>query len=203
MFPAVALIVSGGHTALILMKNLADYKKIGETRDDAVGEAFDKVARLLNLPYPGGPEIEKLAKRGNAASINFPRPMIGQKNYDFSFSGLKTAVLYYLRDAGKASKADVAASFQAAAFDVLAAKTLLAAKEFRAKSIMVGGGVASSQTLKKYFRARIKKENPELNLLIPPKKFCLDNAVMIGASAYINYLRKKNYRLKAQANLPI
>ena len=203
LFPAVALIVSGGHTALILMKNLADYKKIGETRDDAVGEAFDKVARLLNLPYPGGPEIEKLAKRGNAASINFPRPMIGQKNYDFSFSGLKTAVLYYLRDAGKASKADVAASFQAAAFDVLAAKTLLAAKEFRAKSIMVGGGVASSQTLKKYFRARIKKENPELNLLIPPKKFCLDNAVMIGASAYINYLRKKNYRLKAQANLPI
>ena len=203
LFPAVALIVSGGHTVLLLMKNLADYKKIGETRDDAVGEAFDKVARLLNLPYPGGPEIEKLAKRGNAASINFPRPMIGQKNYDFSFSGLKTAVLYYLRDAGKASKADVAASFQAAAFDVLAAKTLLAAKEFRAKSIMVGGGVASSQTLKKYFRARIKKENPELNLLIPPKKFCLDNAVMIGASAYINYLRKKNYRLKAQANLPI
>ncbi len=206
LFPAVALIVSGGHTVLLLMKNLADYKKIGETRDDAVGEAFDKVARLLNLPYPGGPEIEKLALRqaqGKQNIINFPRPMIGQKNYDFSFSGLKTAVLYYLRDAGKASKADVAASFQAAAFDVLIVKALRAAREFGARSIIVGGGVASSQTLKKYFRARIKKENPKLNLLIPPKKFCLDNAVMIGASAYINYLRKKNYRLKAQANLPI
>ncbi|MBI5079189.1 tRNA (adenosine(37)-N6)-threonylcarbamoyltransferase complex transferase subunit TsaD [Candidatus Wolfebacteria bacterium] len=256
LFPAIALIVSGGHTVLLLMKNLADYKKLGETRDDAVGEAFDKVARLLDLPYPGGPEIEKLAKKGNPEAINFPRPMMNQKNYDFSFSGLKTAVLYYLknqteaknfsavsiagerlkirervenlpgdperrRQGGKFSSgasldfdarrptseerflADIAASFQQAAFDVLIVKALRAAREFGAKSIIVGGGVASSRTLKKYFRARIKKENPKLNLLIPPKKFCLDNAAMIGVSAYMNYLKKKNYRLKARANLPI
>lgn len=206
LFPAVVLLASGGHTLLLLMKNLSDYKKLGETRDDAVGEAFDKVARLLGLPYPGGPEIEKLAKKGSPEAIDFPRPMIGQKNYDFSFSGLKTAVLYYLKNQVKIknlSVADTAASFQAAAFDVLVFKTLRAARGFGAKSIIVGGGVASSQTLKKCFQARIKKENLKLNLLIPPKRFCLDNAVMIGASAYINYRGKKKYRLKAQSNLPI
>ena len=96
MFPAVALIVSGGHTMLLLMKDLVHWRKLGETRDDAVGEAFDKVAKILGLPYPGGPELEKLAKKGNPTAINFPRPMLNQKNYDFSFSGLKTAVLYYL-----------------------------------------------------------------------------------------------------------
>ena len=132
IFPSIPLIVSGGHTILLLMKDLTHYKKLGETRDDAVGEAFDKVARLLNLSYPGGPEIEKLAKKGNHEEINFPRPMINQKNYDFSFSGLKTAVLYYLKNSENLSvkKEDVAASFQRAAFDVLISKTLRAVKNF-------------------------------------------------------------------------
>jgi N6-L-threonylcarbamoyladenine synthase len=157
IFPAIALIVSGGHTILLLMKDLKKWKKLGETRDDAAGEAFDKVARLLDLPYPGGPEIEKIAKKGNPAAINFPRPMMHQKNYDFSFSGLKTAVFYHLRNEtyentkiyestknknqfrnfvpfrNSVSQADIAASFQEAAIDVLVLKTLRAAKEFSAK----------------------------------------------------------------------
>jgi len=132
LYPAISLIVSGGHTILLLMKDLVRYKKLGETRDDAVGESFDKVARLLGLPYPGGPEIEKLAKYGRQTAIDFPRPMINQKNYDFSFSGLKTSVLYYLRDQQLKTKnyklkANVAASFQSAAFDVLINKTSKAA----------------------------------------------------------------------------
>ncbi len=207
IFPAVALIVSGGHTILLLMKDSTHYKKLGETRDDAVGEAFDKVARLLGLPYPGGPEIEKLAKKGNPEAINFPRPMMNQKNYDFSFSGLKTAVLYYLRDQqlkAKSSKlkADVAASFQAAAFDVLISKTLRAAGEFNAKSIMISGGVAANKTLKKEFQKAInlqfsKSQIPQLLIT----KFPTDNAAMIAVAGYINYLRKKNRKLVASGNL--
>jgi len=218
IFPAVALIISGGHTILILMKDLTHYKKLGETRDDAVGEAFDKVARLLDLPYPGGPEIEKLAlslSKGEKL-IPFPRPMIHQKNYDFSFSGLKTAILYYLRDQQLKAKslklkADVAASFQAAAFDVLISKTLRAAKEFNAKSIMISGGVAANKTLKKEFQKAITNlrpttNNQRLELLIT--EFPTDNAAMIAVAGYINYSRNlpagkagKNRRLIANGNL--
>ncbi len=250
IFPAIHLLVSGGHTILLLMKDLTHYKKLGETRDDAVGEAFDKVARLLNLPYPGGPEIEKLAKEGNPKAINFPRPMIDQKNYDFSFSGLKTAVLYYLLNnksnigakiffrsaalrasghgserseeservapvselAGRANGSekknlcDVAASFQQAAFDVLISKTLRAAKEFNAKSIMISGGVAANKTLKKEFQKAITNlqpttNNQRLELLIT--QFPTDNAAMIAVAGYINYLRKKNRRLIANGNLSL
>ena len=164
-FPAIALIISGGHTILLLMKDLTHWKKLGETRDDAVGEAFDKVARMLKLPYPGGPEIEKLAKLGNS-EIEFPKPMLNQKNYDFSFSGLKTSVLYYLKQFNNKTieqlKPDIAASFQQAAFDVLISKNIRAAKEFSAKggsafggkvkSILISGGVAvnnSPQTIQK------------------------------------------------------
>ena len=217
-FPAISLLVSGGHTILLLMKDLVHYKKLGETRDDAVGECFDKVGRLLGLAYPGGPEIEKLAKFGNSNAINFPRPMINQKNYDFSFSGLKTAVLYYLRDQklkthNSKFRANVAASFQAAAFDVLIYKTLRAAKEFKTRSILVSGGVASNNSLRNYLKLRIKNLELRINLLIPPKKFCLDNAVMIAVSGYVNYLRSKprklnsvelrgkKHRLIAQGNL--
>src|SRR3989344_232336 len=171
VFPAIALIISGGHTILLLMKNLTHYKKLGETRDDAVGEAFDKVARLLKLSYPGGPEIEKLAKMGNPSAINFPRPMLNQKNYDFSFSGLKTAVLYYLRDELAPMLPDIAASFQQAAFEVLIAKTLRATKEFNAKSIMISGGVAANKTLRKEFKKSITDK--QLKLLIT--KFPTDN----------------------------
>ena len=195
-FPAVALIISGGHTILLLMRDLTHYKKLGETRDDAVGECFDKVARLLGLPYPGGPEIEKLAKHGDPSAINFPRPMINQKNYDFSFSGLKTALFYYLRDNKNVKIKDVAASFQTAAFNTLISKTLRAAKEYKAKSILISGGVAANKTLHKKFQKAIK-----VKLLIT--QFPTDNAAMIAAAGYINYLRNKKHRLTAQGNLTL
>lgn len=215
-FPAIALIVSGGHTILLKMDSLTKWKKLGETRDDAVGEAFDKVAKMLGLQYPGGPEIEKLAKKGNQNAINFPRPMINQKNYDFSFSGLKTSVLYYIRDnlstnnefntnirIGKFETnslfADIAASFQQAAIDVLISKTIRAAKEFKAKSIMLSGGVAANKQLRKMLKA--KSYQLKANFFAPPMQFNTDNAVMIAAAAYINCLRKKNRKISAQANL--
>ncbi|MFA5386318.1 MAG: tRNA (adenosine(37)-N6)-threonylcarbamoyltransferase complex transferase subunit TsaD [Candidatus Paceibacterota bacterium] len=201
-FPAVALIVSGGHTSLIFMKDLTHLKKLGETRDDAAGESFDKVARLLKLPYPGGPEIEKIAKKGDSNAINFPRPMLNQKNYDFSFSGLKTSVLYYLRD-NKALISNVAASFQEAAFDVLIKKTLRAVREFGAKTIVVTGGVAANKTLGQMFKKAVKKNKMKIGLVIPEIKFCTDNAAMIAVSAYINYLRNKKYKLIANSNINI
>lgn len=207
IFPAVALIVSGGHTVLLKMDDLTTYKKIGETVDDAVGEAFDKVARMLDLPYPGGPEIERLAKEGNAMAIDFPRPMIGHKNYNFSFSGLKTSVLYHVRDLVKADKeipkADVAASFQKAASDVLIKKALRAAEEFGAKSVMLSGGVSANRTLRAAFASAIekkfpnKKERPEFIVT----EFTTDNALMIAASGYIDHLKGKKYKMEANGNL--
>lgn len=198
-FPALGLLVSGGHTMLLLMKSLTDWKKLGETRDDAAGEAFDKVARLLGLEYPGGPEVEKLAKDGNLNAIPFPRPMIHDKNYDFSFSGLKTSVLYFLRDNPKTKKADVAASFQEAAFETLIYKTVKASKEFKAKSVILAGGVAASRTLREKLENTCKKN--KLKFFSPGFEFNTDNAAMVAASAYINYLRKKKYRLTANGNL--
>ncbi|MBI5401721.1 tRNA (adenosine(37)-N6)-threonylcarbamoyltransferase complex transferase subunit TsaD [Candidatus Wolfebacteria bacterium] len=208
IFPAIALIVSGGHTILVLMKDLKTIKKIGETVDDAVGEAFDKTARILGLQYPGGPEIEKLAKKGNAEKINFPRPMLNQKNYNFSFSGLKTSVLYYLRDNKNAKKEDVAASFQKAAFDVLIKKTLRAAEQYKAKAIMISGGVSANKTLAKEFKKEISKRqmvtgNKKTNYQLQITKYPTDNAAMIAAAAYVNYLRKKKYKLAANGNLNI
>lgn len=207
IFPAVALIVSGGHTILLRMDSLTEYKKLGETVDDAVGEAFDKVARMIDLPYPGGPEIERLAKEGNSMAIDLPRPMIGHKNYNFSFSGLKTAVLYYKRDLEKAGKdiprADIAASFQKAASDVLIKKTLRAAEEFGAKSVMISGGVSANRTLRAAFAEAIekkfpnKKDRPELIV----SEFSTDNALMIAASGYIDHLRGKKYTMEANGNL--
>ncbi len=203
IFPAVQLIVSGGHTILVLMKSLTNWRKLGETRDDAAGEAFDKVARLLGLPYPGGPEIENLALKGST-SVDFPRPMINTKDYDFSFSGLKTSVFYYLRDNPKANKltklkADIAASFQQAAIDVLVHKTLKAAKEFEAKAVILSGGVASNKALRQQLRV-ISHKLP-VHFLSADKKFQTDNAVIIAVAAYINYLRKKSRSIRAQANL--
>lgn len=211
-FPAIGLIVSGGHTILLLMKDLAHYKKLGETRDDAVGEAFDKVARLLKLQYPGGPEIEKLAKTcptlsfrrgGNSKSINFPRPMIDQKNYDFSFSGLKTSVLYYLRDNKKFKKENVAASFQEAAFDVLIKKTLRAAEEFGAKSILISGGVAANKTLQKRFQKAVNELTSQQSIKLIITQFPTDNAAMIASAGYMSFLKKKNHKLVANGNLNI
>ena len=238
LFPAVALIVSGGHTILIKMDSLTKIKILGETVDDAVGEAFDKVARILDLKYPGGPEIEKLAKKGNPDAIVFPRPMLNQKNYNFSYSGLKTSVLYYIRDLQRDAKqrmhandvnsfsqnlhkfavshqeaADIAASFQKAAFDVLIKKTLRAAEEFKAKSIMISGGVSANKTLQSNFKQSIKiafadqRGSERGSTRIIPKlfvtKYPTDNAVMIASAAYVNYLRKKKYKLVANGNLGI
>ncbi|MBI2514953.1 tRNA (adenosine(37)-N6)-threonylcarbamoyltransferase complex transferase subunit TsaD [Candidatus Wolfebacteria bacterium] len=201
LYPAISLIVSGGHTILLYQKSLTNYKKLGETRDDAAGECFDKVARMLDLPYPGGPELEKLAKRGDPTSINFPRPMLKQKNYDFSFSGLKTSVLYYLRDNKKIEKKDVAASFEAAAIEVLLRKTLRAAENFKARTIMVSGGVVANRELRKKIRVAARRK--KLNLLIPDFQFCTDNAAMIAAAGYLSLLRGKKRGLSARGNLSI
>ena len=193
IFPAIVLLVSGGHTMLVLMKSMRHWKVLGETRDDAVGEAFDKVAKMLGLPYPGGPEVESLAKKFKSLrfkslkNIKFPRPMIYDKSYDFSFSGLKTSVLYYLRDhRGQMSnvkcRMSICASFQQAAIDVLVHKTMRAAKEFRAKSVLLCGGVANNKALQKKLKAESRKLKAEF--FVPNTKLNTDNAVMIAAAAY-------------------
>ncbi len=212
LFPAIALIVSGGHTILLKMDSLTKWKKLGETRDDAVGEAFDKVAKMLDLPYPGGPEIQRLAKQGNPHAIEFPRPMIHDKSYDFSYSGLKTSVLYYLRDHKEARPlagsrvsqelgADVAASFQEAALEVLVTKTVRATKEYKSKSIFLSGGVAANVSLRE--KLEIESKKLKISFIAPPMDFNTDNGVMIGVAGYISYLRKKNRRITAQANLSL
>ena len=211
LFPAIGLIVSGGHTILVLMSSLTTSKKIGETRDDAVGEAYDKVARMLSLPYPGGPEVERAAKQGNSATVNFPRPMLDQKNYDFSFSGLKTSVLYHLRDITETTEPktpfpitekqrnDIAASFQAAAIETLVKKTMNAVKEFNAKTVIIGGGVAANKSLRDSLKKACKEKR--VSFIPPSKNVITDNAAMIGAGAYINILQKKKHRIIAQGNL--
>lgn len=212
LFPAVALIVSGGHTVLLKMDSLQSWKKLGETRDDAAGEAFDKVARMLRLPYPGGPEVEKLALRQARSkhprgTIQFPRPMLNQKNYDFSFSGLKTAVLYHLRDLSQTAriaprvKADIAASFTQAAVDVLVHKTMRAAREHGARTVLLSGGVAANKHLRTALHKSARKAG--VYFLVPQAKYNTDNAAMIGAAAYINRLRGKKYKLEARGDLGI
>lgn len=203
-FPAAALVVSGGHTILLNMTSLTKWKKLGETRDDAAGEAFDKVARLLGLPYPGGPEIEKIAKKGDPKAIKFPRPMLRDKNYDFSFSGLKTSVLYYLRDSKNSHSSNrfrfnVAASFQQAVVDVLIGKTIRAAREFGAKSVLLCGGVSVNKFLQKTLRQ--KSEEAGAKFFCPSFEYNTDNAAMIAAAAYIRHQQKKKLRLSAQSNL--
>lgn len=200
-FPAVALVVSGGHTMILKMESLSKWKKLGETRDDAAGEAFDKVARLLGLQYPGGPEIEKLSKKGDPKAINFPRPMLRDKNYEFSFSGLKTSVLYFRRDNPKVSKEDIAASFQQAVIDVLVGKTIRAAEEFGAQSVLLSGGVAANKTL----RAALQKKTEESGrkFFVPDFQYNTDNAVMIAAAAYVAQLRGKKYPMRANSNLSL
>jgi len=213
-FPAVCLVVSGGHTGLILMKDIGKYKLIGETRDDAAGECFDKTARILGLGYPGGPEIAARAAQfpisNSQFSINLPRPMISQKNYDFSFSGLKTAVLYDFKNrskkVGKSKEyiREMSAEIQQAAIDVLLKKTLKAAKDFRVKSVILGGGVLANQELRKQFKNEIKEELAGIKLLMPPAGMATDNAAMVGIAAYFNFKKRRSWqRIKACANLRI
>ena len=207
-FPLIALVVSGGHTMLVHMKDERSYKVIGSTVDDAAGEAFDKVAKIMGLPYPGGPVISKLAEQGKP-TINFPRPMIHSKNYDFSFSGLKTAVLYHIRELKakslKLKAADIARSFEEAVVDVLATKTMRAAKEYKAKTIALGGGVSANRRLRESLNHQSTINN--LQFLVPPFALCTDNAAMIAIAAYMKlragYKPKKYTQLKADSSWEI
>lgn len=206
-FPALALLVSGGHTELVFMKKLLDYKIIGSTLDDAAGEAFDKVAKMLGLPYPGGPIVAKLAEEKITAPFTLPRPMINSKNYDFSFSGLKTAVLYKLKELPAESrklKAEFCYEFQQAVIDVLVSKTIRAAKEYKIKTIILGGGVAANEELRKQLGEAVKKNVPRCALLVPRHEFTGDNAAMI---ALVAYFRKNQFtnpeNLKANGNLKL
>lgn len=184
-FPSLALIVSGGHTELILMKGHGQYQLIGQTLDDAAGEAFDKVAKILNLGYPGGPIIGRLSEKGKPTAIQFPRPMINSADYNFSFAGLKTAVLYYLQKKKKIAAQelpDITASFQAAVIDVLLKKMERAAKAYAARSLMVVGGVSANKQLGLQSRALGQKLH--IPVFIPKLEFTGDNAAMIAAAAY-------------------
>ncbi len=198
-FPAAALVVSGGHTMVLALESPTRWDNLGETRDDAAGEAFDKVARLMGLPYPGGPEIQKLALKGDAKAIAFPRPMLREKNYEFSFSGIKTSVLYYVRDNPKTKKADLAASFQQAIIDVLVGKTIRAAHEYGAKSVLLSGGVSANKLLRETLSGESKKLGAKF--FVPDFEFNTDNAAMIAAAAYMQKMRKKSLKMEAQPNL--
>lgn len=210
-FPAIALVVSGGHTDLLLIKKHGDMQLLGGTRDDAAGECFDKCARLLGYAYPGGPHISKLAETGNDKKFPFPRPMLGEKNYEFSFSGLKTAFLnttkqhfpllrtslqntkggwdeIILADTvsqkEKQTLADLCASLQRAITDVLVKKTMKAAKEYHVKSILLSGGVSANKLLRSSFTEETEKQ--QIQLHVPDPALCTDNAAMIAAAAYFN-----------------
>lgn len=191
--PAVALVVSGGHTTLYDCRSPLDLKLLGHTIDDAAGEAFDKVATILNLPYPGGPSIEKIAKEGNPKAVDFPRSMLSDDSLDFSFSGIKTAVLYHcqgqdmkgenkVKNMSRTEIADIAASFQAAVVDVLVAKTRRAAEKVDAKTVLLGGGVAANSVLREALANMCQQTNRKL--LVAPKSLCTDNAVMVASLGY-------------------
>ncbi len=186
-FPLLALVVSGGHTELIYMKEHGRFEVIGETRDDAAGEAYDKVARSLNLPYPGGPHIDRLAHEGNPI-IDFPRAWLEEGSYDFSFSGLKSAVINTLHNAAQRGEEldakDVAASFQDSVTEVLVEKTVRAAKEHNVKQILVAGGVAANRGLRTRLEEALKNL-PGVDLVIPPLNLCTDNAAMIAAAGSV------------------
>lgn len=185
-FPILALIVSGGHTELIIMRDHGMYEKIGETLDDAVGEAFDKVARTLGLPYPGGPQIDRLAKE-TTPTIDFPQAWLDKDAYDFSFSGIKSAVINYVHNAKQRNKeidvANVAASFQKSVVEILTEKTYRAALQYNVKQVIVAGGVAANSGLRETIMDRF--EHTDIPVFIPPLYLCTDNAAMIGAAASI------------------
>ena len=214
-FPAIALVVSGGHTQIILVKGVGKYKILGETRDDAAGECFDKCAKILGLPYPGGPEIAKLAakaglSRESRAFAKLPRPMINTKDYDFSFSGLKTAVLYTdqkVKNKNKKYKTEMALEVQQAIIDVLVKKTLKAVRDYKAKTLILGGGVSANKELRRQFNYQLKTKNYKLNFLVPPANLSTDNGLMTAITAYFHRNKKvapqKVATLRANANLRI
>jgi N6-L-threonylcarbamoyladenine synthase len=206
--PFVCLVVSGGHTFIVHMKDYGEYEVMGETRDDAAGEAFDKVARTIGLGYPGGPKIDKLSKEGNPEAIKFPRATFHEKDcLDFSFSGIKSAVLNYINKMNMKSeeinKADVAASFQKAVIDVLVQNAMEACKIKKADKIAIAGGVASNSSLRDAM-IKVGKEN-HIEVLFPEPKLCTDNAAMIGSAAYYEFKKGKisDLELNAIPNLKL
>lgn len=190
-FPLVCLIVSGGHTALVEMRGHGQYLLLGQTQDDAAGEAYDKVARAMGLGYPGGPLLDNLAREGRGEAIKLPRAWLGEDNYDFSFSGLKTAVLNYLNKASlkgeKVNKIELAASFQASVVEVLVEKTVRAAQKRNLQTVLLAGGVSANSALREQMQKRCEKEG--LKLYYPPLEFCTDNAAMIACAAHYRYLK--------------
>ena len=202
--PHLALIVSGGHTLLLDVTAAGRYEKLGGTRDDAAGEAFDKVGKMLGLPYPGGPEIEKLARHGNPAAWDFPRSMVHDPHLDFSFSGLKTAVLYTLqRESGNLSAADLAASFQQAVIDILIAKTLQATRRTGRRIVALSGGVSLNRALRDACRRAC--EQAGLELVVAAPELCTDNAAMIAFAALLRHLAGEASPLEEDIhpNLPL
>lgn len=205
--PFVCLVVSGGHSHLVVVKDYGEYEIIGRTRDDAAGEAFDKVARAIGLGYPGGPKIDKSAKEGNPEAMHFPRAKVADSEYDFSFSGLKSAVLNYLNSCEMKGEtvntSDVAASFQKAVVDVLVEHSLKAVKEYGYNKFAIAGGVASNSSLREAFVKACEKESIEF--YYPSPIFCTDNAAMIGTAGYYEYLKgiRHGYDLNAVPNLKI
>ncbi len=209
-FPFIGLVVSGGHTSLFRMDGFGKYKRLGQTRDDAAGEAFDKVAKLLGLGYPGGPIIDELSRTGNPKAIRFPRPVLSKNSLDFSFSGLKTAVVNYVKGhpappGGYSEQLikDIVSSFQEAAVEVLLRKTFQAAQHQGLKRVVLSGGVAANQRL----RERIEEEAFQQKLIVylPSPSFCTDNAAMVGVVGY-EYLKRgirSSLSLNAFSNLPL
>ena len=205
--PFVCLVASGGHSHLVVVKDYGEYEIVGRTRDDAAGEAFDKVARAIGLGYPGGPKIDKLSKEGNPDAIPFPRAKVAENEYDFSFSGLKSAVLNYLNSCQmkgeEICQADVAASFQKAVIDVLVEHSLHAVKEFGYDRFAIAGGVASNSSLREAFERECQKR--KIQFFHPSPVYCTDNAAMIGTAGYYEYKKgvRHGYDLNAVPNLSL
>jgi N6-L-threonylcarbamoyladenine synthase len=197
-FPTISLVVSGGHTSIFFVESFSKYEAVGSTIDDAAGEAFDKIAKMLGLGYPGGPIVDKLAKDGNKNTYDFPRSMLNKPDFNFSFSGLKTSVRYFIeknfnRNVPEEKLPDICASVQEAIVEVLAKKSIKAAKNYNCSSIIVGGGVSANSRLRAYFK-EIAKEN--INVVFPDMEYCIDNAAMIGFVAEKKFLTLKNKDLK-------
>ena len=201
-FPLLSLVVSGGHTELIYMKEHGSFEIIGETRDDAAGEAYDKIGRVIGVPYPGGKHIDEMAQVGQD-TFNFPRAMIDEDNYDFSFSGLKSAFINKVHNAEQKgeelNREDLATSFQQAVVDVLVSKTIRAAKEYDVKQIILAGGVAANSGLRTGLSEAVETELTDVPLIIPPLSLCGDNAAMIGAAAFLEKEQFKNANLALNA----
>lgn len=204
-FPVIILTVSGGHSMIVLMDKIGSYQLIGETIDDAAGEAFDKVAKMLGLPYPGGPQIDKLAARGNPQAFDFPRALPQLANFNFSFSGVKTSVKYAIRDLmvkelSEKQKEDLAASFQRAVVDALVKKTLRAARQQGARTIFLAGGVGANSELRARIETDARATLPEAKVVLIDRRYSGDNAAMIAVAGYFQWLRQEKREERVEVN---